>query len=132
MNSSALPEDMTQPIPMTDHVALAVLTTQMGHIKEAVDRIEGYAKENVPHSAWTQRNQYVDDKFLQTLGAISAVKEDVVKDIAEIKKDNAKAVAEIWSEIKSKRVPWTSIAALLVAGLLGLFEMIDRIGGNIQ
>jgi hypothetical protein len=105
------------PKPVSEHVALAVITTEVAHIKEGVERIERALQGNVPHTSWEQRNRYVDQMFVE-----------VRADITQVEANAAKAVAEVWAEIKSKRVPWTSIAAFAVAGLLAFFEILDRLG----
>lgn len=106
-----------QPKPVSEHVSLAVIEVEVGHIKEAVDRIEKAMRENVSTTSWQQRNQYVDQMFVE-----------IRADIKDAETASAKAVAELWAEIKSKRVPWTSIAAFAIAGLLAFFEVLDRFG----
>lgn len=113
----SMPEIDNKPVPMTEHVALAVLTSEVRHIKEAVDRIESAASQNVPRTSWEQRNIFVDEKFIQ-----------VNKDIKDLETDTNKAIGEIWTELKAKRLPWTSIAAFIVAAALAFFEILDRVG----
>lgn len=102
---------------MNEHVSLAVITTEVAHIKEGVERIERAIRENVPRSSWEQRNQYVDHMFIE-----------IKNDVTDTRANSDKQIAELWAEIKSKRVPWTSIAAFAVAGLLAFFEVLDRFG----
>lgn len=129
MNSPSPQHEIeTPPIPVTEHVALAVLTSEVRHIKEAVDRIESAASHNLPRSSWEQRNTYVDEKFLQVANMIADAKTNLSKDIKDLETSSNKAIQELWTEIRSKRIPWTSIAAFFVAGLLGLFEIIERFG----
>lgn len=113
-----------QPKPVSEHVALAIITTEIAHIKEAVERIEKGLTTHVSRSSWEQRNQYVDQMLIELRSDIA----DVKTYATSVEANAAKAVAEVWAEIKSKRVPWTSIAAFAVAGLLAFFEILDRVG----
>ena len=93
------------PVPVSEHVALAVISSEMKHIKEAVDRIEASVGKSVPRESWEARNTHVDSKFI------------------EVQKD----IVELWAEIKSKKVPWTSTAAFIVAAAVLLFDLIPRL-----
>ena len=100
---------------MSEETALAVLNNEVLHIKEIVERIDRNAAANVTRTAWEQRNQYVDDKFIA-----------VNREVNRVEADNAKDINALWTEIKSKRVPWTSVGAFVIAGITLLTLFIER------
>lgn len=92
-----------------DRIALAkVETTLVGVVTtlgELRDEIRSQRGETVTRNEWTQRNTHVDAKF-----------DHQAEDISEIKQDLA-----------SKRAPWWSVAAVVIAGLALLYTILASV-----
>jgi leucyl aminopeptidase (aminopeptidase T) len=107
-----------EPKSVADHVSLAVIATELRHVKEAVERIDRSSSSNVERDQWQQRNTHVDDKFMNVLGQI-----------AQMRTDFQTEIAKVWAEINSKKVSWTAVAALVISGTLALITVIPLIRG---
>ena len=109
---------MTQPDgnseelhPMTSETRIAVMSVQIGHIGETLQRIEQQGAHAVPRTEWEQRNLYVDGRF-NVMGA----------DLVKTRADSAAEVAAVKSDIASRRAPWWTIVAT-VGGLLAIVAL---------
>jgi hypothetical protein len=98
-----------EAFPASGHIALAALTVEIRGMKEAVAELRTDIREGktstVSRNEWEQRNKTVDDGF-------SAVD---------------KRIAALSADIASKRIPWTSIAAIIIAGAVLLFDLIPNL-----
>lgn len=78
--------------------SLAVLTVEVRYIKAAVERIEQGNAGHVTRNEWEQRNGFVDSRFVG-----------------------------LDKELAARRVPWTSVGALVIAGAVLVIDIIQRI-----
>lgn len=77
----------TDAYPTNAEASMAVMAVEVRYIKEAVERMERTNSVNVTRNEWEQRNQHVDARF-----------------------------TEIFKDMASRKMPWTSVAAFVVAG----------------
>lgn len=122
-----LSDDEMAPLNSTDHVSLAVMATELRHIKEAVERIEAANNHHVTTQSWQQRNAFVDEKFINHATDIADLKIEHARAMTELKEDYTSKLTDVWTEIRSKRVSWISVSAVAVAALALLFQIIPLI-----
>lgn len=77
---------------------IAVMTAELRHIKEAVDRIEQNTAKNVTRTEWEQRNQFVDGRF-----------------------------SAFEKELAARKAPWWSVGALAISAAAFLVVLIPLI-----
>lgn len=97
------------PLSAADHVAIATLATEMRYIRQSLDEIRQDVKTigpaHVTRNEWMQRNDVVDGKFT----------------------DVDKRITGIVTDLASKRVPWTSIAAIVISAAVLIFDVLPRV-----
>jgi hypothetical protein len=95
--------------PVGMEARVAVMAVQIGHIGETLQRIEFQGRGTVPRPEWEQRNLYVDGRFSDHAIEIAKVRRHCVEELAELK-----------SDISSRRAPWWTI----IASIGGLIAMV--------
>ena len=102
------PEDLR---PMSSETQIAVMSIQIGHIGETLQRIEQQGAHAVPRTEWEQRNLYVDSRFVDQGAEVVKVRSDCVKELSDVK-----------AEIASRRAPWWTVVAT-IGGLLAMVAL---------
>jgi hypothetical protein len=105
--------------PMTSETRIAVMSVQIGHIGDTLQRIEAQGAHAVPRTEWEQRNLYVDGRF-SGLGT----------DIVQTRAHCVEELAIVKAEIASRRAPWWTVVATIggvFATVVLLFEFVPRI-----
>lgn len=90
--------------PATDSITLAVVVSRLDDIKEDMSgmrsEIQDFKKDTVSRGEWVQRNNHVDERFKHTDDKFNA---------------QGREIANMRTEMQSKRAPWWSVGSLIIA-----------------
>lgn len=107
--STGAHDDPTEDMhPLNTEARIAVMSVQIAHIGQTLNRIEQGATHSVPRAEWEQRNTYVDLRFV----------------------DAFTKIASIQNEAASRRAPWWAVigaGAGAIAVVAYLFDIIPTI-----
>lgn len=91
-------------------VTLAVIGTKLDHLTSLYTDLNGAVRDGlaarVPRTEWEQRNRSVDDR-MNGLG---------------------REIGELRTEIRSRRVSWPAVGAVVVAGSALLLQLVQALG----
>lgn len=113
--------------PDNDTVTLAVVVARLDDIKDDIKDarkdIADFKKEAVSRGEWVQRNNHVDERFRNVDDKFAGQR----KETDDKFDSKGKEIASLQAEMSSKRAPWWSVAAILLAAASFVWPIIDRI-----
>lgn len=85
--------------PTNLEAAVAVMAVELRYVRAGVDELKAGQNLSVSRNEWEQRNGYVDSRF-----------------------------GDMDKELAARRVPWTSVGALVIASAVLIIDLIQRVG----
>ena len=105
--------------PESDAATLAVVVSRIDDLREDIAEMRRAVAEAsaraVPRGEWEQRNNLVDSKFAAFGREVGDLRNETHTRHAELRAETANRYAELRAEIQSRRAPWWSAAAVVLA-----------------